>query len=71
MSVIANLPAPAELIITQVDGHVKMRITSQLINGISRVLQIYSDILNGTIISTFFALSSAGVFPLIFYFRFK
>ena len=38
MSVIENLPAPVELVITQFHDNVKMRLTSQLINGISRVL---------------------------------
>ena len=38
-SVIANLPAPVELIIKQVDDHVKMRLISQLINETSTVLQ--------------------------------
>ena len=31
LDLIANLHAPVELVITQVDGHVKMRLTSQLI----------------------------------------
>ena len=39
VSVIANLPAPVELIITQVDDHVKIELTSQLIKGILRVFQ--------------------------------
>ena len=66
MSVISNLPASVELVITQLDDHVKMRLTSQLINGISRVLQKLLKYLNGTIISTFFASPSLGVFPIIF-----
>ena len=45
---------------------VKIRLTSQLINGISRVLQKLLKYFNGTIISTSFALPAAGVFPLIF-----
>ena len=57
---------PVELIITQVDNHVKMRSTSQLINGISRVLQKLLKYFNGTIILTSFLLSSAGAFPVIF-----
>ena len=62
----SNLPAPVELVITQVDDHVKMRLTSQLINGISRVLQKLLKYFNGTIISTSFVLPIAGVFPVIF-----
>ena len=61
VSVIANILAPLELVITQVDDHVKMRLTSQLINGISRVLQKLPKFFNGKIISTFFILPSAGV----------
>ena len=38
-SVTANLPTPVELIIKQVDDHVKMRLISQLINETSTVLQ--------------------------------
>ena len=38
VSVIANFPSPVELVITQSLDHVKIRLTSQLINGISRVL---------------------------------
>ena len=66
VSVIANLPAPVELVITQVDDHVKMRLTSQLIKGISRVLQKLLKYFNGTVISTYFSLPAAGVFPVIF-----
>ena len=43
-----------------------MRLTSQLINGISRVLQKLLKYFNDTIISTSFVLPSAGVFPFIF-----
>ena len=50
----------------QVGGHVKIRLTSQLINGISRVLQKLLKYFNGTIISTSFVLPAAGVFPVIF-----
>ena len=41
-------------------------LTSQLLNSISRVLQKLLKYLNGTIISTFFSLPAAGVFPVIF-----
>ena len=69
-SVIANLPAPVELVIAQVDDHVKMRLISQLINSISRILQKSLKYFNGTIISTSFVLLLALVFPVIFY-RFR
>ena len=57
-----NIPAPVELVITQADGHIKMRLASQLISGISRVLQKY---FNSTINWTSFVLALAGVFPVI------
>ena len=41
-------------------------LTSQLFNGISRVLQKLLKYFNGTIISTSFALPSARIFPVIF-----
>ena len=66
MSVIVNLPAPLELVITPVDDHAKMRLTSQLIKGISKVLQNLLKYLNGTIISTSISLPPAGVFPVSF-----
>ena len=66
VSAISNFPTPVELVITQVDDHVKMRLISQLINGISRVLQKLLKYFNGTIISTSFVLPAAGVFPVIF-----
>ena len=66
MPAVANFPAPVELVITQVDDHVKIRLTSQLINGISRVLQKLLKYFNGTIILTSFVLPPAGVFPVIF-----
>ena len=43
-----------------------MRLTSQLIHGISRVLQKLLRYFNGTIISTSFSLPVAGAFPVIF-----
>ena len=66
VSVIANLIAPVELVITQVDDQVKMRLTSKLINDISRVLQNFLKCFNDTIILTLFVLPSAGVFAVIF-----
>ena len=69
MSVISNLPTPVELVIKQVHDYVKMRLTSQLINDISIILQKLLKFLKGTIISTFFLLQSLGVFPVIFILR--
>ena len=66
VSVIANLPEPVELVITRVDDHVKMKLTSQIINGISRVLQKLLRCFNSTIIAVSFALPSARVFLAIF-----
>ena len=43
-----------------------MRLTLQLVNGVSRVLQKLLRYFNGTIISTSFSLPPAGVFPVIF-----
>ena len=57
---------PVELVVMQVDDHVKMRLISKLISGISRVLQKLLKYFNGTAMLTFFALPSAGVFPVIF-----
>ena len=50
----------------EVDDHVKKRLTSQLINSISRVLQTLLKYFNGTIILTSFVLPPAGVLPVIF-----
>ena len=66
VSVIANFLSPLELVITQSLDHVNIRLTSQLINGISSVLQKLLKYFNGTIISTSFVLPAAGVFPVIF-----
>ena len=62
----SNVPAPKELVITQVDDHIKIKLTSQLIKGISRVLKKLLKYFNGTIISTSFSLPAAGVFPVTF-----
>ena len=43
----------------------KLKLTSQLIKGISRVLRKLLRYYNGTIISTSFSLPPAGVFPVI------
>ena len=66
LSVNANFPSPVELVIIQSLDHVNIRLTSQLTNGISSVLQKLVKYFNGTIISTSFVLPSAGVFPVIF-----
>ena len=44
----------------------KKTLTSQLINGISRVLQKLLKYFNGTIILTSFVLPPAGMFPVIY-----
>ena len=49
-----------------VDGQDKIRLISQLIKGISRVLQKLLKYFNGTAILTSFVLPSSGVFPVIF-----
>ena len=56
---------------TQVDDHVKIRLSSQLISGISRVLQKLLKYFNGTAISTPSLLPSSGVFCVIFTFDFN
>ena len=69
--VILNLPAPVELVITHVDDRVELRLISQLIKGISGVLQKLIKYFNGTINRTSSLLLLAAVIPVIFYFRFK
>ena len=66
VSVISNFPSPIELVITQSLDHVKMRLISQLINGISSVLQKLLNYFTGTFISTSFVFPLLGVFPVIF-----
>ena len=66
MLVTATVPAPVELVITQVDDHVNWRLILQIINGISRVLQKLLKYFESIIISTSFVLPSSGVFPVIF-----
>ena len=65
MSVILNFVSPVAEEITQVDDHVKIRLTSQLIKRISGVLQHLLKYFHGTAISTFFVLLAAEVFPVI------
>ena len=66
VSVVLNFPGPVELVITQFDDHVKFKLTSQLINDISRALQKLLKYFNGTILSTSLSLPLSGVFPVIF-----
>ena len=66
MSVILNFVSPVAEEITQSLDHVKMRLTSQFINGISRVLQKLLKCFNGAAISTFFVLPASGVLHVIF-----
>ena len=51
---------------TQADDHVKMRLTSQLINGVSRFLQKLLKCFNGTINSASFVWPWSGVYQVIF-----
>ena len=64
--VILNFSSPVELVIIQSLDQVKIKLTSQFLNGISSVLQKLLNYFNGTIISTSFVLLSSGVFPVIF-----
>ena len=66
MSVILNFVSPVAEEMIQVDDHIKIRLTSQLINSISGVLQKLLKYFNGTIILTSFVLPAAGFFPVIF-----
>ena len=52
---------------TQVNHHVRMKLTSLLITDVSKVLQKLLKYFNGTAISKFFVLPSVGVFPVIFF----
>ena len=61
-----SLHTPAELLITQVDDHLTMRLSSQLINGISVVLQKLLKFFNDAIISKSFVLPLLGLRPVIF-----
>ena len=66
MELIANFPSPVELVIRQDVDQVKIRLISQLIKGILRVLQKLLKYFNSTAILTSFVLPTAGVFPFIF-----
>ena len=71
MSVVANVSWAVKLVILEIADQVKMRLISLLIKGFSRVFQILLKYLNGTTISTSFALPSAGVFSWYFNLVFK
>ena len=62
ISVIGNVPGPAEMVITQVNYHARMRSVSQLISAISIFLQKLLKNFNGNAISTSFLLPSATGF---------
>ena len=66
VSVIANFIVPVAEEVTQSAEEVRMRLISQLIKGISRVLQRLLKYFNDTVISTFFVLLAAGGFSVIF-----
>ena len=71
ISVIANFVFPAAEEITQSVDQVKIRSISQLIKGISRVLQKLPKYFNSTGILTFFVLQVAGVFPVVINFEYE
>ena len=62
-----KLSCIAEMLITQADDHVKLILTFQLINVISRVLKKLLKCFKVTIISASFVLVSLAVFPVIFF----
>ena len=68
--VIENFPVPVGFVMTQVDNHVRIRLISQLIKGISRMLQNLLKYFNGATILTSFVLSAAGFFSVIFNLRY-
>ena len=61
MSVVSNFVIPTAEEITHFLDQVKSRLISQLINGISRVVQKLLKYFNGTAILTSFVLPPAGV----------
>ena len=65
VSVIANFVSPVAEEITQSADQVKMKLISQPIKGISRVLQKILRYFNGTAVLTSCLLPGAGVFPVI------
>ena len=66
VSIIVNVPGPVESIITQFTNHVRTRVISKLIKGISNVLQKLLKYFNSTAISTSFVLPAVGFLPVIF-----
>ena len=62
---ILNFAIPVAEEITQSSDQVKMRLISQLINGISRVLQKLLKYFNDTAISTSFVFLAARDFPVV------
>ena len=71
MFVISNFVASVTLEITQSTDQVRIRLLSQLIKQISRVLQKLLKYFTSTAILTSFALSAAGSFSSYFYLGFK
>ena len=70
VSVIENFPVPVGFVMTQVDDHVRIRLISQLIKDISRMLQKLLKYFNGATILTSFVLSAAGFFSVFFNLRY-
>ena len=66
VSVVANVPEPLELAITQFADQVRIISTSQLIKSILRVLQKLIKYYQDIAISATFVLPSARVLPVIF-----
>ena len=69
VSIIANVGirfATSVQIMKYFSDQVKIRLTSQLFKGISRVLQKFLKHFNGTIISTLFVSPSSSVWPIVF-----
>ena len=66
VSVIANVVSIVSLDNTHLSDQVKMRLSSQIVKGISRVFQKLLKYSNDTIISTSFVPPSA-ILPVIFY----
>ena len=65
LSTFASFVAPVAEEITQFWDQVKIRLISQLINGILRVLQKLLKYFNGTTILASFTLPSVWAFPVI------
>ena len=63
MLVILNVLAPIKLVMAKFVDQVSLRFIWQLIKGFSRFLQKLLKYINGTTVSTFFALPVAGILP--------